>query len=292
MENKIEAYLRNELSPMDQAAFEQDLAQNPALSKEVAFQKDLIQTIQLNRKAELKARLNNVQVPSVAAGRNYLNVAAILTGVLITSIGTYFIWNQNKTKESTVSQTKVESTVAAETTANNPSVTKATALTDAPKTTKNQESTSVSSTQTKTKTSSTSTTKNQATNTQMDASNLNEVDMVEEHNVDFSANEINVPTINDKDASKGKLVQNIEIKEIKDANLGYTYYNNQLYLYGDFGNNPYELVELNNKQKKHLYIAMNDHFYELIQGKSTFTKFVAIKDTALIQQLTILKNQR
>jgi Ni,Fe-hydrogenase I large subunit len=291
MENNIEAYLRNELSSFEKAAFEQEMAQNPNLSQEVLFQKDLIQTIQQNRRMELKARLQNVQTPSLKNNRNYINIAAVLTGVVITSIGAYYIWNQNTNNTTTTNLVKKIPVSAIETTNTTNKVVPVATLTKTSNTITNQKDTPNNNTPTKTKTIGSKTSNNQSSNTQLESSTLNEVEMVNEHNIDFSVNELNVPTLNNSASSKSNQIQNIDIKEIKDTNLGYTYYNNQLYLFGDFGNNPYELVELNLKQKKHLYIAMNDKFYELIQGKSTFTRFVAITDKTIVQQLTVLKNQ-
>jgi hypothetical protein len=290
MENRIEAYLRNELSPLEKKSFENEMGTNPHLAEEVAFQSDLIQAIQMNRKAELKARLQNVKVSPLQSSKMYINVAAIVTGISLLSVGAYYYITRN-VQETTQKETV---TITQPVTSPSNSTTLATAQTNtstvATKATNNQSIANTASTQTKTNKNNSYTSSNQEIKNH-NTSELQEADMMEEHNVDFSASELNVPTINDKESTKGNRVQNIDIKEIKDTNVGYTYYNNQLYLYGDFGNNPYELVELNNKQKKHLYIAMNDHFYELHQGKSTFTKFVAITDKAIIQQLTILKNQ-
>ncbi|MEM9981432.1 MAG: hypothetical protein AAF734_02975 [Bacteroidota bacterium] len=60
----IEAYLQERLTATEQAAFEQALAADPQLQQVVAFQKNILEGIQQSRKAELKARLNQIVIPA------------------------------------------------------------------------------------------------------------------------------------------------------------------------------------------------------------------------------------
>ncbi len=64
---KIAAYVEGELSAEESAQFEQAMEANPELLREVGFQKDIVQGIQDFRKAELKARLDQLQVGSVSS---------------------------------------------------------------------------------------------------------------------------------------------------------------------------------------------------------------------------------
>ncbi len=58
----IEAYLTNKLPANATSSFEAELAKDPALQKEVDLQKDIINTLQNTRRAELKNRLSQIEV--------------------------------------------------------------------------------------------------------------------------------------------------------------------------------------------------------------------------------------
>ncbi len=100
----IESYLRGELSPMEARGFEQQIAENVDLSEAVQFQKDIIDTLKAERKAQLKARLQNIELPkSVAQGTFstpfYANKNVIAAGIVaITgiSVALLFFFNTDK----------------------------------------------------------------------------------------------------------------------------------------------------------------------------------------------------
>src|SRR4051812_15209527 len=76
--NMIEAYLRNELSPVEKAAFEKRIAQDPLLKNELELQKDIITTLQDHRKAELKHRLNQIDVSDGSNLSSYLRLFGLI----------------------------------------------------------------------------------------------------------------------------------------------------------------------------------------------------------------------
>ena len=59
---QVGGFLDNELSPDELIKFNEELSQNPELVKELNFQKELVEGINANRKAELKARLDSINV--------------------------------------------------------------------------------------------------------------------------------------------------------------------------------------------------------------------------------------
>ena len=61
--DKIEAYLLNKLDLEDKIAFRQVFEKDPILKSELQFQEQIIEAIQTNRKMELKARLDAIQIP-------------------------------------------------------------------------------------------------------------------------------------------------------------------------------------------------------------------------------------
>ena len=105
----IEGYLRGELSPMEARGFEQQIAENVDLSMEVQFQKDIIDTLKAERKAQLKARLQNIELPkempqSISATSFYANksvIAASIIAITGVSVALLFFFNTDKKEIST-----------------------------------------------------------------------------------------------------------------------------------------------------------------------------------------------
>jgi gas vesicle protein len=76
---KLEAYLRNELSESERAEFEQLLQQDPLLQNELTLQQDIIASICTYRKSELKQRLNRIDVRDTGKG----NIGTFTVGGLV-----------------------------------------------------------------------------------------------------------------------------------------------------------------------------------------------------------------
>jgi hypothetical protein len=58
----IEAYITNKMSAGEKYLFENELAKDPLLQNEIDLQKDIVEALKSNRKAQLKDRLNNIEV--------------------------------------------------------------------------------------------------------------------------------------------------------------------------------------------------------------------------------------
>lgn len=65
---KIEAYLRNQLTEGEKAEFEQTLQQDPLLYNEFKLQQEVVTSIQSYRKSQLKQRLQNIDVTDIVSG--------------------------------------------------------------------------------------------------------------------------------------------------------------------------------------------------------------------------------
>ncbi len=61
MEEQIEAYLDNRLSPVARSRFEAQLAQNPDMQAELKLYQDTYEVLRLNRAATYKAELQNLE---------------------------------------------------------------------------------------------------------------------------------------------------------------------------------------------------------------------------------------
>jgi hypothetical protein len=89
----IEAYLRNELSPLERASFEKRISQDPLLQNELTLQSDIINSLQGYRKAELKQRLNRIDISDSSNFLRNAGLFAALTAFL--GLGTYIYYNQH-----------------------------------------------------------------------------------------------------------------------------------------------------------------------------------------------------
>jgi hypothetical protein len=93
----IEAYLRNELNPLEKSAFEQRISQDPLLQNELTLQSDIIISLQNYRKAELKRRLNQIDVSNASSPSNFLrNLGLFIALTTVLGIGTYLYLNRNE----------------------------------------------------------------------------------------------------------------------------------------------------------------------------------------------------
>ncbi len=97
---KIEAYLRDELSAGDKAAFEDSLKQDPLLHNEFLLQKDIIASLQSQRKAQLKQRLQQIDVSSLSNGNTGISgmVGLLMAGVVALGIAGWFTFGNTENK--------------------------------------------------------------------------------------------------------------------------------------------------------------------------------------------------
>jgi len=76
----------------------------------------------------------------------------------------------------------------------------------------------------------------------------------------------------------------------KDSNMfHYQYYSGKLYLYGDFRDNPYEILELNSASGKRLFIYYNNAYYRIADDQHQITPLVQLTDRDIIKKLEIIQ---
>lgn len=86
----------------------------------------------------------------------------------------------------------------------------------------------------------------------------------------------------------------IEIENIKDEKypFHYKYYNNKLYLYGDFKGIPYEILEVHGKSSRVAYLSYQGQYYQLKNPIKGAKPLIPIGDKDLIKELDILKQEK
>lgn len=94
-QEQIEAYLRNELAEAERREFEQLLRRDPLLQNEFLLQKDVISSLQVYRKNQIKDRLNRIDVKGPGSDPfSSIKIAGIwLSGILILGFTGLFIYN-------------------------------------------------------------------------------------------------------------------------------------------------------------------------------------------------------
>lgn len=121
---KLEAYIRNELTEKEKLELEEQLRQDPLLQNELTLQKDIISSIYDFRKNELKQRLNKIDVSSKSSPGDFTVGGAILGGIAIVGVAGFLIFKDSGNElassrlSSAVSQMPSSSPTAPETTEN------------------------------------------------------------------------------------------------------------------------------------------------------------------------------
>jgi hypothetical protein len=114
----IEAYLRNELSAAEKADFEQLVRQDPLLYNEFLLQKEIVSGLQSYRKAQLKNRLNQVDVSNTSSWSGAGSATAWIGGLVLVGLLSWFGYSylNNKAEDTmAVAETNVPVTANANT---------------------------------------------------------------------------------------------------------------------------------------------------------------------------------
>ena len=92
-------------------------------------------------------------------------------------------------------------------------------------------------------------------------------------------------------------IDKTEIEFLKPLNKNeeevfhYRYYNSKLYLYGDFNDMPYQIIELNDKGQKQLFISYNEDVYVIKDNTSEITELRKLDDKMLKMEIQLIVNE-
>lgn len=286
---QIENYLEGNMSGDEMKSFESSLQKDPALQSELQFQKDIINSLKEFRKTELKARLDQVNVGSYSGISTGLKIALTIALSASIGLGIYYFSNDDTAIENQTNTEQAEENII-------PAIEPSNAIENEPNSLEGDE--------------------NEIENSEPSTA-------VEEKRKDIAKNEKSAPkekmvTVvtpsviesfeNDEvleeneteiDAPKNKLenkteeesLSAVEIKsEGEYANtFHYKFYNSKLYLYGDFKNIPYEIIEFNTVSGKSLYLYYQGSFYYLELNQMEVSPLQKINEEKLIEELDSLR---
>lgn len=266
---KIDAYFTNKLSPEEREQFEKEIQANPDARKEFELQSDISQALKEIRVAELKASLDSVPISTGLLDSTLSKLVAavvIITGV---SIVGYLTWPQNEQSTSTPTQTEERSE----------------AVIDSAESTKESEAVEE-------EVSEADPVQPQRNSTPSSTPDPVTPDVIEEFSDEETQENVEVP-VNDVLESTPKAYTGLGIEILKSPqyNFHYRFENNKLYLYGDFGDELYDILEIKSENNSSLFFAYKDKFYGLDRSKEQVTALEEIVNQEIIQQLISIRNQ-
>ncbi|MDX2190340.1 MAG: hypothetical protein SFY32_10780 [Bacteroidota bacterium] len=307
-----ELFVRGKLHGDDLVAFNKQLEADPSLATEVTLQKNIKTAIVENRKAALKSRLNAIQVPSVTTGSTSvtssftaLKAASVLLVCAGVSVGSYMYYNSvssekvadNQPVNSTesivnesVAKTQESSVVAnSELTKENKVVENVNSAANATNVENEESSTTVSANAelTKTKKRNFNLFKSKAKAETKQVPNLDALDDKSQANV--TSHEDNPEAL--VTSNNIQKLSDVDIKTIQDGahKFHYRMKDHVLYLYGEFNNTPYEILEFNDKDGNLLYFYYDNNYYSMKPNQEAITKLKKITDKKLISDLNVVR---
>ncbi|UII30507.1 hypothetical protein LVD17_19635 [Fulvivirga ulvae] len=281
----IDAYFGNELTEAEMQAFEKRLQQEPELTKEFEFQKDIVDAIKTERAAELKAMLDKVPVGGGTSGTftmgKILSTAAVV-GMAV--LGIYYFWPAEEAPVETTPKTDVTTTPAED---NQPEEIKPAIEEEEPLVAKNKEEHKKPTQHATEKVieGEAETDKKSPTIAKPEINKPDPVptfDTQDDLNDSLEAPGGNLITKPDEDHS----TLDVEIDNThKNFSFHYQFKSGKLYLYGSFDKGLYEILEINSKAGKTLFLYYKDKFYPLRTNQFKIVPLEPVKESTLIEKL-------
>lgn len=305
IEELVSRYLEGEMSDIEKLNFENQLVNNPGVQEEFQLQKDILEGIREHRKAELKARLNDINIPSAGITQYLgLKVASLITVTAAVGFGVYFaLVDKELPNKLAITGNALEKVEIPEI----PEVHKKQNVSPEPKAVTEAESLAKTTPATKPKQGlEKKSTPNvlpgaikENKKAPVPAPEIVKPDFVEdvaEETIDHKGDsfELNVNSL----ANVNKLDENrVEVETVFDRrkDFHYKFYNKKLYLYGDFEKAPYEIIEYNadvpgqKADNKLYFLYYEGKFYELETGQMKVSPLKEIVNEELINELKLLR---
>ena len=294
----IASYLDGDMSPDQMQNFEMQLHTDPVLRSEFELQQDIIHSLQDFRKTQLKSRLDQVPVSMGPSGLMGIKAAAAMVISGIIGLGTYLYFITPSEEHSSLTETTItvdQAQSQEEVITETPNeVVEASELIEEP----------VAEYQV------TETTAPVAVN--KSSTNLPTVstkDDISKETIEAAGPVINSPTLINPEIDEIDIGESIELPNAALAQEGlidnngvevetakrdsdmfhYQYYSSKLYLYGDFRDNPYEILELNSANGKRLFIYYNRTYYRIMDNQQEITPLEELTNLDIIRKLEIIQ---
>jgi hypothetical protein len=304
----IDDYLSDNITIESKAVVEHKIATDPEFKSEFELQKNIVNAIKTTRRLELKSRLGNVHVPWYQTLPNTWKVAATVTVASLTVISAYFYFidgslqtnKLNLTTNETVDLTTGENVIPSK-----PNV----VIKEIPEETGQppvdlQDEGNKKPIEKPTARAEKSITTSPAVSQSEEELEMPEAnrevevvipDVVDEFEgaQDLNLEEATEDNLNHLNPVREDLYSKTEVKTIhhKKYNFHYKLSEGLLTLYGNFEDIPYEILEINSSDGKRLFLNYKNNYYMLI-NTGEITPLTPVTDTALINELEIVKNNK
>jgi len=272
IQEKIDAYFAGTLSEKEIKDLELLVKENPEFQKEFELQKDISEAFKELRFAELKAQLNSVQIPPASVAPPWvkiLSTVAIVSGISI--IG-YFIFKPANSVQPTKSPQQEISTpnevIPEEIKADKPGNNKTEKKEEVVKEEKTAESKPANPIPVK-------------------------PNIIEDFQDDETTDSISVPenTAMESSAFSNSSVA-IEVKQNTQYNFHYRFSGDRLFLYGDFTDDLYNILEFKDDSISQLFFFYKDAYYYLDKKQTEITPLKVITEPDLIKNLDSLREKK
>jgi hypothetical protein len=288
----IEAYFEGAITPAEKVMLDAKIKSDPLVKAEFDLQQNIVEGISNTRKLELKSRLAAIDLPistGILTGGGVKWLAGTVAGVTI--FGSVLYWSliffDNKIKP-------IDIEIDQEISFNDNSLADFPELIEEDKEIK--EITEDISTETTSSTSGVSKRQadtrvieevNDATaKVQPQALMSYDDDQLFKSQSDEKLENIASREIAHNRADKTE-IEFLEAIEGKD-DYHYRYYNSKLYLYGDFKEMPYQIIELNDKGKKQLFLSHNYEVYAIKDNTTAITELRELQDEMLKMEIQLI----
>jgi hypothetical protein len=304
---RIASYLDGQMSPDQMQEFEKQLHTDPVLRSEFELQQDIIHSLRDFRKAQLKTSLNQVPVSMGPGGLMGVKAAAaiVISGVI--GLGAYLYFTTPSEPAQTISEInqpveqvpleKEEENVVAEL----PEIIAETeaveveAKTEAPMIENAAPTEVVAEPEVITEPKSfpkaveeekAVAPKEEPLKPVINSPNLLNPD-AEETDIEETF-EIPTSLLAQERLADNSVVE-VETAKRDDEMFHYQYYSGKLYLYGDFRENPYEILELNSSNGKRLFIYYSGDYYRIMDNQKEITPLSKLTNQDIIRKLEIIQ---
>ena len=287
-EEFVNRYLDNELSEIDKLDFENKLLNDADLREEYNFQKDLVNGIKEVRRMELKSRLSNIPIEiPVYQTIGFKTIAAVTVSAGIGLGAYFFLDNKNDTPITKIDLNQNNSELVEEYTI--PEIPKAITPIIEEKTSDDTPQVAVK----KNKQQVAVAKRTEEAKPKVIQPNVIQPDVLKPSDEeDFESNEIgNDNQVNNLESIKENIESNVAVSTVKDKKnkFHYKFFENKLYLFGNFSEMPYEIIELNSSKGKIYFLYYNESYYQLNKEQVKPTPLVKIENDSLVNELKIIQ---
>jgi hypothetical protein len=280
----IEAFFEGNISPADKAMLEAKIKSDPLVRAEFDLQNNIVKGISNARKLELKSRLASIDLPTstgILTGSGVKWLAGTVAGV--TLFGSVLYWSlisfDNNIKPIDI---KINQELAF----------KQPSLIDFPQLPKEEikfeEEKSNEKTPTKARISQENNEVAKEATAKVQPQSLISY---EDDKLFTNQNEEELENIASREIAHNR-VDKTEIEffdALKEENsFHYRYYNSKLYLYGDFKKMPYQIIELNDKGKKQLFLSHDENVYIIKDNTTEITELRKLQDEILKTEIQLI----